>query len=190
MRKRRSVKEILERRKRRAFDHSNEVLIGKVVGVHGIKGEVKVKSESDIFERQIEATSEVSLYRGTKRERLEIEEIKPYKDIYIVKFKGIEDRNAAEERIGGELFVGKEEQVPLEEGEFYYHQLIGLKVVDESGREVGTVKSVFEQPASHILEVETPEGKTILIPFIDQFVKEVDLKKGEVVVSLIEGMEE
>ena len=190
MRKKRSVKEILERRKRRTFDHSNEVLIGKVVGVHGIKGEMKVKSESDIFERQIEATPEVSLYRGTKHERLEIEDIKPYKDIYLIKFKGIEDRSSAEERMGGEIYIKKEEQVPLEEGEFYYHQLIGLKVLDESGREVGTVKSIFEQPASHILEVETPKGKTILIPFIDHFVKEVNLEKGQIVVSLIEGMEE
>lgn len=190
MRRKKSVKEILERRKRRAFDHSNEVLIGKVVGVHGIKGELKVKSESDVFERQMEVTPEVSLYRGTKHERLEIEEIKPYKDIYLIKFKGIEDRSSAEERIGGELFIKKEEQVPLEEGEFYYHQLMGLKVVDESGREIGVVDSIFEQPASHILEVKTLSGKTVLIPFIDQFVKEIDLNSGKIVVSLIEGMED
>ena len=84
MKRRRSVNEILERRKRRAFDHSDEVLLGRVVGVHGIKGDLKVKSESDVFERQIAAVDKLTLYRGTKKEELEIERIKPYKDIYLV----------------------------------------------------------------------------------------------------------
>ena len=187
--KRRSVKEILERRKKKAFDHSGEVLIGKVVGVHGIKGELKVKSESDVFERQIGAVDRLSLYRGTRREEVEIEGIKPYKDIYLVKFKGIDDRSSAEERIGGELWIKEEEQVPLEEGEFYYEELEGLEVYDVSGKRVGRVVGIFEQPASHILEVEKDDGKVILIPFIEEFVKEVDLKGGKLVVSLIEGME-
>ena len=190
MKRKRSVKDILERRKRRLFDHSNEVIIGRVVGVHGLRGDLKVKSESDVFERQLEKTSEVFLYRGARKERLKIERVKPYKDIYLIKFEGIEDRSSAEERIGGELWIDREEQVPLEEGEFYYDQLIGLTVLDETGRKVGKVKSILEQPASHILEVETESGKEVLIPFIEQFVKEVDLEGGRIVVSLIEGMEE
>jgi len=187
--KKRSVKEILERRKRRFFDHSDEVLIGRIVGAHGIRGDVKVKPESDVFERQIKAVSKVTLYRGVRKENLEIERVKPYKELYLVKFKGINDRTAAEERIGGELWIGKDEQVPLEEGEYYYSQLEGLRVVDESGREIGKVKAVFEQPASHILQVETESGKEILVPFISQFVKEVDLEGKRIVVSLIKGME-
>lgn len=187
--RKRSIKEILERRKRRFFNHSGEVLIGKVVGVHGINGYLKVRSYSDVFDRQIRELSKVKLYRGTRREELEIEEVKPYKDLYLIKFKGIDDRNSAEERIGGELWIDEEKQVPLEEGEYYYSQLEGLKVVNDKGEEIGKVKAVFEQPASHILQVETPSGKEILIPFISQFVKEVNLKEGKIAVSLIEGME-
>jgi len=188
MKKRRSVKEILERRKRRAFDHSGEVLLGRVVGVHGIKGDLKVKSESDVFERQIAAVDKLTLYRGTKKEELEIERIKPYKDIYLVKFKDVDDRNEAEERIGGELWIKEEQQVPLEEGEFYYEEHEGLTVYNEDGEKVGRVKRVFEQPASHILEIEKENGKTFLVPFIEQFVKAVDLEGKRLVVSLIEGM--
>jgi 16S rRNA processing protein RimM len=188
MKKRRSVKEILERRKRKAFDHSDEVLLGRVVGVHGIKGDLKVKSESDVFERQIAAVDKLTLYRGTKKEELEIERIKPYKDIYLVKFKGVDDRSEAEERIGGELWIKEEQQVPLEEGEFYYEELEGLTVYNEDGEKVGRVKRVFEQPASHILEIEKENGKTFLVPFIEQFVKAVDLEGKRLVVSLIEGM--
>jgi len=190
MRRKRSVKDILERRKRKAFSHEGEILIGKVVGVHGLNGELKVKSESDIFERQIASVDRVTLYRGTKREELPIESVKPYKDIYLLKLEGVDGRSEAEERIGGELWIREEERAPLEEGEFYYEELIGLGVYSEDGREIGRVKGVFEQPASHILEVKTPEGKVILIPFIDEFIKEVNLKEGRLKVSLIEGMEE
>jgi len=189
LKRKRSIKDILERRKKKAFSHEGEVLIGKVVGVHGLKGELKVKSESDVFERQMEVIDKIILYRGTKKEELPIEGVKPYKDIYLIKLKGIEDRSGAEERIGGELWIKEEERAPLEEGEFYYEELIGLEVYDESGNKVGKVKGVFEQPASHILEVEKEDGKVILVPFIEQFVKEVDTEKGRLVVSLIEGME-
>ncbi len=189
MKRKRSLKDILERRKRKAFSHEGEILIGKVVGVHGLKGELKVKSESDIFERQMEAIDKVTLYRGTRKEELPIEGLKPYKDIYLLKLKGIEDRSGAEERIGGELWIKEEERAPLEEGEFYYEDLIGLEVYDEKGERLGKVKGIFEQPASHILEIEKENGKVILVPFIGEFVKEVDLKGKKLVVSLIEGME-
>jgi len=189
MRKKRSLKDILERRRKKAFSHEGEVLIGKVVGVHGLKGELKVKSESDIFERQMEVVDRVTLYRGTRKEELPVEEVKPYKDIYLIKLKGIEDRSGAEERIGGELWIKEEERAPLEEGEFYYEELIGLEVYDREGRKIGKVKGIFEQPASHILEIEKEDGKVILVPFIEQFVKEIDREGGRLTVSLIEGME-
>jgi 16S rRNA processing protein RimM len=70
--KSKGIKIILERRKRKAFDHKDEVMIGKIVGAHGIKGEVKIKAESDIFERQIKVLDSIPLYRGTKREELQI----------------------------------------------------------------------------------------------------------------------
>jgi len=189
VKRKRTVKEILERRKKKAFSHEGEILIGKVVGVHGLDGELKVKSESDVFERQLEAVDRITLYRGTKKEEFSVEGIRPYKDIYLIKLSGIDGRSEAEERIGGELWIKEEEAVPLEEGEFYYEELLGLEVYTEEGRKVGKVKGLFEQPASHILEVETEGGKTVLIPFIDEFVKEVDLENKRLTVSLIEGME-
>ena len=76
----------------------------------------------------------------------------------------------------------------MEEGEFYYEELEGLTVYNEDGEKVGRVKRVFEQPASHILEIEKENGKTFLVPFIEQFVKAVDLEGKRLVVSLIEGM--
>ncbi|RUM42992.1 MAG: 16S rRNA processing protein RimM [Desulfurobacterium sp.] len=186
--KRKSIKTILERRKRKAFDHKDEVMIGKIVGVHGIKGEVKIKAESDVFERQIKVLDSIPVYRGTKREELQIESIKPLKRLFIVKFKRIGDRSEAEERIGGELWIDKSKQIELGEDEFYFSDLIGSKVLTEDGERIGILKEILEQPASHILEVEKPDGSRVLIPFINQFVKDVDTKNKKIVVSLIEGM--
>ena len=187
--KSKGIKIILERRKRKAFDHKDEVMIGKIVGAHGIKGEVKIKAESDVFERQIKVLDYIPVYRGTKKEELQIESIKPYKDLFIVKFKRIDDRGEAEERIGGELWIDKGRQIELGEEEFYFSDLIGCKVFTEEGKRIGVLKEILEQPASHILKVEKPDGSKVLIPFINQFVKDVDIKNKKIVVSLIEGME-
>jgi len=188
--KKKGVKAILERRIKRVFDHKNDVLIGKIVGVHGIKGDVKVKPESDVFERQVESLEEIPIYRGTKKENLKIEEIRPYKDIYIIKFKEINDRTSAEERIGSEIWIDKNRQVELDEGEYYFSDLLNCTVVSEDGKKLGKVSEILEQPASHILEVEKENGKKFLIPFIKEFVKEVDLKNKKIVVSLLKGMDE
>ena len=189
MRKRKSVKAILERKARRIFDHKDEIMIGKIVGAYGIKGEVKVKPESDIFDRQIKVLDSVLVYIGTTRETLNIESFRFYKDMFLIKFKEITNRTDAESIVGGEIWIRKEQQVPLEEGEYYFSDLVGCEVKTESGRTIGTVSSVLEQPASYILEVKGKNGKEILVPFIDEFVKEVDVKGKKIVVKLIEGME-
>ena len=188
--KKRGIKSILERRKRKAFDHKDEVMIGKIVGVHGIKGEVKIRAESDIFERQIKVLDSIPVYRGTKREELQIESIKPYRNLFVAKFKGIDDRSEAEERIGGELWINRSKQIEPGEDEFYFSDLIGSKVLTEEGERIGILKEILEQPASHILEVEKNDGRKVLIPFISKFVKDVDTKNKKIVVSLIEGMDE
>ena len=134
--RKRSIKAILERRQKKAFDHKDEVMIGKIVGVHGVRGEVKVKSESDVFERQMEVLDTVPIYRGTKREELQVESMRQHKGLYIIKFKGIEDRTEAEERIGGEIWIDKSKQVELGEDEFYFLDLIGCEVFTDDGRKV------------------------------------------------------
>jgi len=187
--RRKGIKTILERRKRKVFNHKDEIMLGKIVGVHGIRGEVKIRAESDVFERQIKVLDFIPVYRGTKREELQIESIKPHKDLFIVKFKGVDDRSEAEEKIDGEIWIDKNKQVKLEEDEFYFSDLIGCKVFTEDGREIGILKEVLEQPANHILEVEKLGGSKVLIPFINRFVKDVDTENKKIVVSLIEGME-
>ncbi|WP_457567752.1 ribosome maturation factor RimM [Desulfurobacterium sp.] len=185
--KKRSVKEILERRKKK-IDHSNEILIGKIVGAHGIKGDVKIKPESDIFERQMASVKKLYGYRGTKKKELTVESLKPHKNIFIAKFAEITDRNEAEAAINTELYIKKEEAAPLKNGEFFFEDLIGCTVETENKETVGTVKEIMEMPASHILVVEKASGEEALIPFIDAFVKNVNVKEKKITIKPIEGM--
>lgn len=182
------IKSILERRKRRTFKHKNKVMIGKVVGVHGIKGNVTVKPESDIFERQINILDAIPLWRGRKERQLHVESINPYKQLYIAKFREIDDRDKAEELIGAEIWIDKNKQVELEEDWFYYSELRGCKVFDERGGNIGVVRDILEQPANLILEVEKKSGERVLIPFIEEFVKVVDTSNRRIVISPIEGL--
>ncbi len=184
--KKRTIKEILERRKKQP--EKNEVLIGKIIGAHGIKGEIKVKPETEIFEKQIKKVKKLTGYRGTLKKIFTIENIKPFKNVFIVKFKEIEDRNSAEAAINTSLFIKREELISLEEDEYFFEELIALNVVTEEGDEIGKVKEILEMPANHILAIEKPNGKEILIPFIKQFIKKVDVKNRNIVITPIEGL--
>ncbi len=181
----RSIRQILERRLKRV-DHSGEFLIGVVVSAHGLRGEVKVKPLSDIFDRQIKAVKEVNLYRGLGRKRLEIEGFRRSGNTYIVKFRGIESRDDAESLAGWEVWIEREKSPPLEEGEYLFEELKGCSVFSD-GEKLGTVKDILEMPSSHVLVIWTGE-KEVLVPFIDEFVKTVDVKGKRIVLTPIEGM--
>jgi 16S rRNA processing protein RimM len=182
----RSLKDILERRRKR-ISHSNEILIGVVVAPHGLKGEVKVKPLSDIFERQLNYASSVNYYRGLTKRKLEVEGLRRSGNLFILKFKGVNDRNGSEALVGGELWLEKEKSAPLEEGEYLFEDLKGCRVFNPEGKELGLVVDVLEMPSSHILVIES-DGKEVLVPFIDEFVKEVNVKDKKIVIVPIEGM--
>ena len=134
-----------------------------------------------------------------------IKRVRYQKDKPVVKLEGIEDRNAAEAVRGMEVSIRACDLEELPEGEHYVRDLIGFTVVDvaagdevdkktkrtvpgvNSGVVVGTLKDVIQNTAQSILEVETDEGKTVLIPAVDQFLKEIDDEEGVIKVELIPG---
>lgn len=137
-----------------------------------------------------------------------IKRVRYQKDKPVVKLEGIEDRNAAEAVRGMEVSIRACDLEELPEGEHYVRDLIGFTVVDVAagdevdkktkrtvpgvnpgvnGVVVGTLKDVIQNTAQSILEVETDEGKTVLIPAVDQFLKEIDDEEGVIKVELIPG---
>ena len=109
--------------------------------------------------------------------------------MWLVKFKGYDNINDVQSFRDHELMVTEGEQQPLEEGQYYYHQIIGLTVKTLEGRELGVIKEILSPGANDVWVVKRAGQSDLLLPVIDDVVKNVDLDKGEVDVELMEGLE-
>ncbi|OAG27051.1 hypothetical protein TH606_08890 [Thermodesulfatator autotrophicus] len=103
---------------------------------------------------------------------------------FLIKFKGIDDRNAAESLHDEELFVNIEDLPPKEEDEFYVFELVGLKVVLPDGKELGEVVGLMPVGPYELLEIKVAPRKTIYLPMIEDIISEIDLEKGVIHVTL------
>ena len=165
--------------------------IGVITDTHGIRGEVKVYPTTDDPDRIGDIPEVILLEPDGKKQTLKIERARRAKDRVIVKFAGIDDINDIEKYKKCELYVTRENAIPLEEGEFYISDLIGLTVCEEDGQTVGTLTDVLQTGANDVYEV-TPEGsqKPILIPAIKQCILDTDIKKGIMTVRLLPGLKD
>lgn len=169
-----------------------KVLIGKITSPSGLKGEVRVWNYSD--RTQIWEETE-SFYVGDELRRLE--SLRQHKSVLVIKFEGMDSREDAEAARGTEIFVTEADLPPLEEGEFYIRDLIGMEVIEAddagegsepAGAVIGRVTDVIQNTAQDLLEVETPEGKKVLIPRVVAFVRDIDPKERRITVVLQEGL--
>ena len=163
--------------------------VGKIVNTHGLRGEVKVVPWTDypeVFE-DIE-----TVYRKTKTdyEKLTIRGIKYQKGNIIVRFEEITDINEAEKYKNQVLYAEREALGELPEGVYYIADLIGLDVVTDDGREIGTISDVINTGSSDIYEVSREGKKPLLIPVIDEVVLGVDLNDKKVTVHMMDGLED
>ncbi len=116
-----------------------------------------------------------------------LESVRPHKGILLIKLGGCDDRDAAEEFRGMLVQIPLEEAVPLEEGEYYYFQLIDMDVETETGEWLGRVADVVEAGAHDVYIVRGPRGE-ILLPAIEDVILELDTERREMVVHLLPGM--
>jgi 16S rRNA processing protein RimM len=84
--------------------------------------------------------------------------------------------------------VAEEERKPLDEGEYYYHEIIGCTVITDDGEELGTVSEILAPGANHVWVVERPKGKQVLLPVIDDVILDVDVEAKRIRVHLMEGL--
>jgi 16S rRNA processing protein RimM len=110
-----------------------------------------------------------------------------FKGGLIVRFEDVRDRNAAEVLRGRTLLISPEDARPLEAGEFFLHDLVGLEVETTDGQQVGRVVEIYESGSGHLLEVDDGT-RGHLIPFSDQLVREVDVQAGRIVIEVIPGL--
>ncbi|MEE0421438.1 MAG: ribosome maturation factor RimM [Lachnospiraceae bacterium] len=165
----------------------NFLQVGVITNTHGIKGEVKVFPTTDDPSR-FKSLKNVFLDTGRDRVELEIEQVKFFKQFVILKFKGYDSINDVEQYRKKSLLVSRENAVELQENEYFIADLLGLTVVTDEGKQLGTLKDVLQTGANDVYVVETPEGQEILIPAIRQCILSVDLEEQTMRVHLLKGL--
>lgn len=161
--------------------------VGIITSTHGVRGEVKVYPTTD-DSRRFRRLKEVVLDTGKEKMNLEIEGVKFFKQFVILKFKGLDNINDIEKYRQKSLYVTRKNAVRLQRDEYFIADLIGLKVQDEDGKELGTVKDVIETGANDVYEVEMADGKSLLLPAIKQCILNVDVENGTMQVHVLEGL--
>ena len=137
---------------------------------------------------RFEDLDSVLLDTGRDYMKLEIENVKYFKQYAILKFKGIDNINDIEKYKGRSLYVTRDQAIPLEEDEYYIADLIGLDVYLESGEKFGVLKDVMETGANDVYIVETEEGKEVLIPAIHECVLDIDVEENRMEIHLMDGL--
>jgi 16S rRNA processing protein RimM len=167
----------------------DRVIIGKIVGVHGIKGTLKFHSYAEslqIFEAG--ASIAVSI-AGVGEDVYEIDWIKPHSHGALLALKNVNNRDRAESLVGADLIIEKAALPALEAGVYYWYDLIGLKVFTTDGRHLGRVASIIETGANDVYVVKD-DAREILIPALQSVVHTIDLDAKIMRVELPDGLED
>ena len=161
--------------------------VGVIASTHGIRGEVKVFPTTDDAKR-FEKLKEVLLDTGKELKTMEIQQVRFFKNMVIVKFKGYDTINDIEIYKGKDLLVTREHAVELGPDENFFVDLIGLSVETDEGELLGELTDVLITGANDVYEVTRTDGKKVLLPAIKDCVLDVDLEAGRVLVHVLEGL--
>ena len=159
--------------------------IGRILAPRGIQGEVKVSVTTDFPER---FKPRLVVYLGPEHIPHTIQAVRWFKHWALLRFRGLDDLASVEGLRGLSVDIPLAKAVPLEEGEYYEHQIIGLEAWTEEGRSLGKVTDILATGSADVY-VLSNEGKELLIPALKQVVLEIDLDKGRMLVRLMEGLE-
>lgn len=161
--------------------------VGVITTTHGVRGEVKVFPTTDDAERFLELEY-VLLDTGRELRRLDIKNVRFFKNLVILKFDGIDNINDIEKYKGKDLWIPREEARELGEDEYYIADLQGLNVVLEDGTEFGTLRDVMETGANDVYIIDSNEHGEVLLPAIKECILDVDLEKNTMTVHLMKGL--
>jgi 16S rRNA processing protein RimM len=168
-----------------------ELVVGRVIKAHGIRGEVVVEVRTDDPESRFR---EGAPLRGKPpgdgaERRYAVESARAHGSRLLVRFEGVDDRDAAESLRGVVFVVDSADLPPIEDpDEFYDYQLEGLLVRTVGGREVGTVADVLHTAAGELLAVQAEAGTEVLVPFVSAIVTSVSLRDGTIEIDAPEGL--
>lgn len=160
----------------------NLIYIGKIVNTHGIKGEVRLLSSFE--EKDLVFKKNFKVYVGDEREELIINSYRPHKQFDMLTFKGINDINDVLKYKGKKLYINKD-NLHLKEDEYLLEDLIGMNIICE-GEALGVVSDIYEAPQGKLLYITF--AKNYYIPYNNNYIKEIDVKKKEIHAENIKGL--
>ncbi len=166
------------------------LLLGEVLRPHGVRGELRVRLLTAYPER-IDKMTHVYLGSGSDDESprtYDVEHMRMNTPYGLLKLRGIDDREQADALRSLFVMVDLEHAVPLEEGEFYLYQLIGLTVKQQDGSTLGQITDVLETGANDVYVVASPQYGEVLIPVTDETIVRTDISAGELIVNLPDGL--
>lgn len=161
--------------------------VGVITTTHGVRGEVKVFPTTDDAAR-FKKLKQVILDTGKEKIELEIAGVKFFKNLVILKFKGIDDINDVEKYRKKSLYVTRENAVKLKKDEYFIADLIGLKVSSDEGEDLGTINDVLQTGANDVYVIKKEGAEELLVPAIKECVKNVDIEGGTMELHLIPGL--
>lgn len=161
--------------------------IGQIVNVFGIKGMVKIKPFTDNLTR-FDDLKKVYIENHNNKKIYYIEEVKYHKDMVLIKFKGIDKIEDAENLRNAYLKVNRNDEPELQEGTYYIVDLLGLEVYSDKGDLLGKIDDIFNNGSTDIYVVKDELGKQILLPAISDVIKEINIEEKKIVVHIINGL--
>ena len=165
----------------------NLLRVGVITSTHGVRGEVKVFPTTDDMNR-FKKLKSVILDTGKEKKTLNIESVKFFKNMVILKFKGFDNINDVEMWRQKDLLITRDQAVKLNPDENFIVDLIGLNVLTDEGETLGVMKDVLQTGANDVYIVKTAAGKEVLLPAIKDCILNVDLEKGEMLVHILPGL--
>lgn len=161
--------------------------IGQIVNTFGIKGMVKVKPFTDNIER-FSNLEKIYIKNKSGQNEYKIQEVKYHKNMVLVKFEGIENPEQADLLRNSYLIVDRETEEPLEAGRYYIVDMIGLDVFTDDNEYLGKLEDIYNTGSNDIYVVKNELGKQVLLPAIEDVIKNIDMDNKKVIVHLIPGL--
>lgn len=168
-------------------------IVGKLVNTHGVRGEVRVISSTDFAEDRYAVGTELMIQHPGQSEKkiVTVRTHRKHKNFDLLQFEGYHNINEVEVFKGATLYVSGEQLEELDEHEYYYHEIIGCTVVTEGEETLGTIKEIIETGANDVWVVKREGGgKDILLPYIEQVIKDIDVDSKRIIVDVMDGLME
>lgn len=164
----------------------DKLLVGKIIGTHGIRGELKIRCNSSFIEERFSKGETVFIKKGIQEIEMVVHSFRMHKGNALVAFKDHLNINDVEKYVGYEVYGDYDEDL-LDEGEYFYTDLFGVEVYDQNDQYVGKISGIMENVYYDILEIQT-DTKKVMVPYVEAYIINEDIENNYMQINVIEGL--